>query len=99
MVAAAAKEAKPGEWIIGRGFHQSKWTETPKPNVQGFPAHDSLSEVSPNNPVLLTHASGHAAMVNKKAMESAGITPHSKDPNGGDIFRDAQRNPTAFFNA
>ena len=98
MVAAAAKEAKPGEWIIGRGFHQSKWTEAPKPNVQGFPVHDGLSKVSPNNPVLLTHASGHAAMVNKKAMEVADITKDSKDPKGGEILRDAQGNPTGLLN-
>ena len=98
MVAAAAKEAKPGEWIIGRGFHQSKWTEAPKPNVQGFPVHDGLSRVSPNNPVLLTHASGHAAMVNKKAMEVAGITKDTKDPKGGEILRDAQGNPTGLLN-
>ena len=98
MVAAAAKEAKPGEWIIGRGFHQSKWTEPPFPNVQGFPVHDGLSQVSPNNPVLLTHASGHAAMVNQKAMELAGITRESKDPVGGEILRDAKGNPTGLLN-
>jgi len=98
MVAAAAKEAKPGEWIIGRGFHQSKWSEAPTPNVQGFPVHDSLSKVSPNNPVLLTHASGHAAMVNKKALDMAGITKDTKDPKGGEILRDANGNPTGLLN-
>ena len=68
QVARAAKQAKPGEWIIGRGWHQSKWTKPPEPNVEGFPIHDSLDKVSPNNPVLLTHASGHATFVNGKAM-------------------------------
>ena len=58
MVAAAAKQAKPGEWILGRGWHQEKWASAPKPNVEGFPFHDALSTVSPNNPVMLTHASG-----------------------------------------
>ena len=98
MVAAAAKEAKPGEWIIGRGFHQSKWTEAPTPNVQGFPVHDGLSKVSPNNPVLLTHASGHASMVNRKAMEVSGITRDTKDPKGGEILRDASGRPTGLLN-
>lgn len=98
MVAAAAKEAKPGEWIIGRGFHQSKWTEPPTPNVQGFPVHDSLSKVSPNNPVLLTHASGHAAMVNLKALQEAGITRDTKDPKGGEILHDGNGNPTGLLN-
>ena len=53
MVAAAAKQAKPGEWILGRGWHQEKWIGVPKPNVEGFPFHDALSKVSPNNPVML----------------------------------------------
>jgi predicted amidohydrolase YtcJ len=57
MVADAAAKAKPGEWIIGRGWHQSKWTAPPQPNVEGFPLHASLDKVSPNNPVALTHAS------------------------------------------
>jgi predicted amidohydrolase YtcJ len=98
MVGAAAKEAKPGEWILGRGFHQSKWDKPPSPNVQGFPVHDQLSAVSPNNPVLLTHASGHASMVNRKALELAGITAATKDPEGGEILRDAKGNPTGLLN-
>lgn len=98
MVGAAAKEARPGQWIIGRGFHQSKWDTPPTPNVQGFPVHDELSKVSPNNPVMLTHASGHAGMVNAKAMEMAGITKNTKDPDGGEILRDAQGNPTGLLN-
>src|SRR5215467_11458479 len=57
MVGAAAKEAKPGEWIVGRGWHQEKWDAKPAPNVNGFPVHDSLSKAAPNNPVILTHAS------------------------------------------
>jgi len=97
-VSAAAKEAKPGEWIIGRGFHQSKWTETPSPAVQGFPVHDDLRAASPANPVLLTHASGHASMANAKAMELAGVTRDTKDPSGGEILRDVRGNPTGLMN-
>src|SRR6478752_42209 len=70
----------------------------PKPNVEGFPFHDELSKVSPNNPVLLTHASGHAAMVNGKALELAGITKDTKDPDGGEIIRDAKGNATGLLN-
>ena len=51
MVAERVKTAKPGEWIYGRGWHQEKWTARPNPNVEGFPTHESLSKVSPNNPV------------------------------------------------
>ena len=93
MVAAAAKQAKPGEWILGRGWHQEKWASAPKPNVEGFPYHDALSKVSPNNPVLLTHASGHASFVNAKAMEAAGITAATVNPAGGEILKDPKGQP------
>jgi predicted amidohydrolase YtcJ len=97
QVARAAKQAKPGEWIVGRGWHQSKWDRTPEPNVEGFPLDASLSAVSPHNPVLLTHASGHAAFVNAKAMEVAGITRNTPNPNGGEILKDMQGNPTGLL--
>jgi hypothetical protein len=97
MVAERVKTAKPGEWIYGRGWHQEKWTARPEPNVEGFPVHDSLSKVSPNNPVLLTHASGHASFANAKAMELSGITAATKDPEGGDLIRDAKGNPTGLL--
>jgi predicted amidohydrolase YtcJ len=98
MVADAAKTAKPGEWIIGRGWHQEKWGHRPEPQVEGFPVHDRLSRVSPNNPVLLTHASGHAAFANAKAMEIAGITKDTPDPSGGTILKDRKGEPTGLFN-
>src|SRR4249920_703290 len=56
MVAEAVSRAKPGQWIYGRGWHQEKWTNRPVPNVEGFPTHASLDKVSPDNPVVLTHA-------------------------------------------
>jgi predicted amidohydrolase YtcJ len=98
MVAAAAREAKPGEWIVGGGWHQEKWDAKPSPNVNGFPVHDSLSKVSPNNPVLLTHASGHAVFVNAAAMKASGITRDTPNPSGGDIMKDASGNPTGLMN-
>ena len=93
MVAAAAKQAKPGEWILGRGWHQEKWSSVPKPNVEGFPYHDELSKVSPANPVMLTHASGHASFVNARAMEAAGLTAKTPDPDGGEILKDSSGRP------
>ena len=97
MVAEAAKTAKPGEWIIGRGWHQEKWTSRPNPNVEGFPTHASLDAVSPNNPVLLTHASGHASFVNARAMEISDINRSTPDPPGGEILKDAAGNPTGLL--
>jgi predicted amidohydrolase YtcJ len=97
MVGQAAKAAKPGEWIYGRGWHQEKWTAKPEPNVEGFPTHESLSRVSPNNPVLLTHASGHASFANAKAMELSGVSGQTPNPPGGDFLKDAHGNPTGLF--
>ena len=98
MVGEAAANARPGTWIIGRGWHQEKWSSVPQPNVDGFPLHDALSKVSPNNPVWLTHASGHAGFANAKAMELAGITKASPNPPGGTILRDKAGNATGLFN-
>src|SRR5512138_487002 len=88
MVAEAVKTAKPGEWITGRGWHQDKWDRVPEPNVAGLPYDDALSKVSPENPVLLVHASGHSALANAKAMELSNITDRTPDPDGGEIVRD-----------
>ncbi len=97
LVAKAARKARPGEWIRGRGWHQEKWDRVPSPNVEGFPTHHSLSRVSPDNPVLLTHASGHATFVNARAMEIAAVTKATPNPAGGEILHDAQGNPTGAF--
>jgi predicted amidohydrolase YtcJ len=65
--------------------------------VEGFPLHDSLSKVSPNNPVLLTHASGHATYANAKAMAMAGITRRTPNPPGGEILRDPNGDAIGVF--
>jgi hypothetical protein len=88
MVAEAAKKAKPGDWIIGRGWHQEKWNTVPSPNHLSYPFYDTLDKVSPDNPVLLTHASGHSSYINGKAMQLAGITEKTPSPPGGDIVKD-----------
>lgn len=98
MVKEAAEKAAPGTWILGRGWHQSKWDKEPKEVVAGFQTHTQLSEVSPNNPVWLTHASGHAAFANAKAMEVSGVTAETPDPDGGEIIRNELGNPTGVFN-
>jgi hypothetical protein len=97
MVEQAVRKAKPGQWIYGRGWHQEKWTSKPEPDVEGFPVHDALSRVSPNNPVLLVHASGHASFANAKAIELSGVTGTTPNPPGGDFLKDAKGNPTGLF--
>ena len=97
MVAAAVAEAEPGELITGRGWHQEKWDRVPEPNVDGLPFHHSLSAVSPENPVILRHASGHATYANGLAMEMSGIDRNTPDPQGGEIVRDGAGNPIGVF--
>ena len=92
MVKAAVAKAKPGEWILGSGWQQTKWDRVPQPNVDGLPMPAALDAVSPNNPVILTHASGHGIFVNAAALKLAGITRATPDPPGGSIVRDAQGN-------
>jgi hypothetical protein len=97
MVATAARDAAPGAWITGSGWHQEKWQSVPEPNVDGVPLHDSLSAASPDNPVLLTHASGHASFVNAKALELAGISTRTPNPAGGEIVKDGRGRPTGLL--
>ncbi|MEO5582788.1 MAG: amidohydrolase family protein [Saprospiraceae bacterium] len=97
MVEAKVKISKPGEWIIGRGWHQEKWTQPLFASVHGYPLHDALSAISPDNPVLLRHASGHGTFANKKAMELSGLSKETPDPKGGSIVRDDQGNPIGMF--
>ena len=98
------KTAQPGEWITGRGWHQSKWDSLPNDMVKGFQTHYLLSEVSPDNPVYLAHASGHAGFANEKAMEIAGIKSldidgiKSYNVEGGEVLVDALGRPTGIFN-
>jgi predicted amidohydrolase YtcJ len=96
-VSAAALKAQPGEWILGRGWHQEKWDHVPAGAVEGFPTHDLLTRAAPNNPVFLTHASGHATIANMKAMELAGITRRTPNPPGGEILKDKAGNPIGVF--
>jgi len=96
-VGRAACTTPSGDWITGFGWHQERWERPPKPNLEGFPLHDSLSRVTPQHPVWLTHACGHAAFANARAMELCGIGPDTPTPPGGKIVRDAQGRPTGLF--
>ncbi|NVK50917.1 MAG: amidohydrolase [Cyclobacteriaceae bacterium] len=97
-VAEAVEKANPGDWITGRGWHQDKWIEKPEKMVKGFQTNDQLNAVSPNNPVFLRHASGHASFANAKALELAGIAnlkgERPGEVEGGEIITDELGNPT-----
>jgi predicted amidohydrolase YtcJ len=87
MVSGAVDKAQPGEWVFGRGWHQDKWDSVPEDAVDGVPRNDTLNAVSPNNPVSLGHASGHAGYFNDAALAAAGIDDDTPDPAGGTIVR------------
>ena len=98
MVSDAVDKASPGDWILGRGWHQSKWSDNRDSFINGFQTHDKLSEISPNNPVWLKHASGHAGFANKKAMDIAGVSNETEFGFGGEIIKDLSGAPTGVFN-
>jgi hypothetical protein len=97
MVAGAVDKAQPGEWIFGRGWHQDKWDAVPEDAVDGVPRNDTLNEVSPDNPVRLGHASGHAAFANDAALAEAYIDDDTPDPAGGTIVRTPEGKATGLL--
>lgn len=96
-VIARLPTLQKGDWVEGRGWHQEKWDGQQGYLVEGYPTNLELSKRSPNNPVILKHASGHALMANKAALEAAGIDRNTPDPNGGRIIRDRQGEPTGIL--
>lgn len=97
QVESATRTTPAGEWILGRGWHQSKWKRKPTPHVEGYPVHTALSKVTPRHPVLLIHASGHMCFANAQAMKLANITRATPNPHGGQILKDARGEPTGIF--
>jgi predicted amidohydrolase YtcJ len=96
-LAEAARTRKPGEWIEGGRWHEEKWTDKGASVVRGFPTHHALSAATPENPVVLERADGHALLVNAKAMALMGITRDTPAPEGGEIVKDAEGAPTGVF--
>ena len=83
-VKARVDRAKTGEWVTGRGWIETFW----KPPT--FPSRRDLDKIAPENPVYLTRADGHAAVVNSAALKVAGVTKETPDPQGGEIMKDKQ---------
>jgi len=89
-VAERARSAKPGDWILGHGWNQNLWPE-------GFGDADELEAAAPGHPVYLTAKSLHAAWANRTAMQLAGITAATPDPEDGSLLRDASGRPTGIL--
>jgi predicted amidohydrolase YtcJ len=88
----------PGVWVRGFGWDEAYLTECR--DGRRRPGRADLDDVSPDNPVMLTHFSGgHLVWVNSKALELAGITHDTPDPDGGVIIRDPSTGePTGLLN-
>ena len=90
-VADAVAQHKAGEWITGGGWDHTLWPE------KRFPTRQQLDAVAPDNPVILTHISGHVAVANSLALKSAEIDKNSPNPPGGEIERDGLGEPTGML--
>lgn len=88
LVRKSAAKTHRMNWIVGRGWDQNDW------KVRQFPNNKELSRLTPNHPVFLTRIDGHAAIANERALKIAGITKDTNDPEGGQIIRDDEGNPT-----
>lgn len=69
-------------WIFGTGFDDSVIEE------KRFPTKHDLDKVTTDFPIMITHISGHFAVVNSKGLEKLGITSDTEDPDGGIIRRE-----------
>ncbi len=81
----------PGEWIVGRGWIESRWTPAQ------FPGRSDLDEIVGDRPVLLERADGHAIVVSSRALSLAGIDRNTPDPAGGKILKDSKGEPTGML--
>ena len=68
---------QPGEFVIGQGYDHNHLAE------KAHPTKEILDKVSPENPVILQHQSGHMGVLNSKALEKFGITSDTQPPEGG----------------
>ncbi|OGN89378.1 MAG: hypothetical protein A2158_00620 [Chloroflexi bacterium RBG_13_46_14] len=77
-----ADNTPEGEWISGTDYNDFYLVEKRHPNRR------ELDEVAPNHPVILSHRSLHACVLNSKALALAGITRETEEPTGGHIDRE-----------
>ena len=85
-----AQALPPGGWIRGHGWNHNRWDGE-------FPSRAALDAVAPEHPVFLTAKSGHAAWVNGKAMQMAGVDGNTPDPGHGALVRTAAGEPTGIL--
>jgi predicted amidohydrolase YtcJ len=89
-IGARARELPAGAWVLGRGWDHTLWGGE-------WPTRKDLDEVAPNNPVFVQRVDGHVSWANSLALEKAGVTRATRDPEGGEVLRDARGEPTGIL--
>jgi predicted amidohydrolase YtcJ len=90
-IAARAKEAKAGEWIVGRGWDHTLWPG------QKLPSRQDIDGATGDHPAYFVRVDGHIALANTVALKAAGINRETKAPAGGQIDRDSSGQSTGIF--
>jgi predicted amidohydrolase YtcJ len=90
QIGASAAKLKPGAWLLGGNWDHERWGGD-------LPTHDWIDAVTPNTPVAVTRSDQHMLLLNRVALDLAGITRDTPDPEGGVIVRDAQGEPTGIL--
>ena len=91
VLAKWAAKTPQGQWIVGRGWDETKYSDRRKPTRW------DLDEVAPDHLVFLTRTCGHMSVVNSRLLAAEGIDRHTPDPHGGVIERDASGEPTGLL--
>lgn len=89
-ISARARELPAGAWVLGRGWDHTLWGGE-------WPTRKDLDEVAPNNPVFVQRVDGHVSWANSLALEKANVTRATRDPEGGEVLRNAQGEPTGIL--
>jgi predicted amidohydrolase YtcJ len=89
-VAEKARELPEGAWLLGRGWDHTLWGGQ-------WPTKEALDEAAPRNPVFVQRVDGHTSWANSLALTKAGVTRETRDPEGGEVVRDARGEPTGIL--
>jgi predicted amidohydrolase YtcJ len=89
-VAEKARELPEGAWLLGRGWDHTLWGGQ-------WPTKEALDEAAPRNPVFVQRVDGHTSWANSLALSRANVTRETRDPEGGEIVRDARGEPTGIL--
>jgi predicted amidohydrolase YtcJ len=90
-IAAGARNAAPGEWLVGGGWDQTLWTD------QKLPDRQDLDTVTGGHPAVFSRVDGHIAVANTAALKAGGVTAQTQAPQGGSIDHDSSGEPTGIL--